>query len=240
MRPFFRQFPRSLPRPLRKNRSPKSRRLTVAPVRRNKRANSAPADAAFACHPPGYRSQSLDSGIFALAAGTVGTHLSGTTLMSTLGKVLAGLNVLVALILFVFAGKDYAEARSARYAVFRHEMVLNGLPVDKEERWFDQPDDPVAVKLTPKVLEDVYTDSNGQKLPTAGSELAGPLVPTVLEELERVKGECRNSVMAKSAGAEQQAKLQQFLLPLAKNIGDREELRKLIAGPIGPGLAELD
>src|SRR5438128_1180014 len=101
--------------------------------------------------------------------------------MSTLGKILAFLNVLFAIILLVFAAKDYGEARAARYAVFRHEMVVTGLPVDKDERRLDQPDEPIVEKLPPKVLADIFAGAEG------GPDLGGAPVATVMEELDRVK-----------------------------------------------------
>jgi hypothetical protein len=154
--------------------------------------------------------------------------------MSTLGKVLAILNVLAAILLFVFAGMDYGEARAARYAVFRHEIVVHGLPVDNKEQWVEQPDEPVVDKLDGRVLDDIYIDSGGNKLPTAGG-LNGPFVKTVLEEIARVKPAAAAAISALPAGDQQKQKARQLLLSQAKNIGERTELEEMINSD-GPGM----
>src|SRR5438874_6963478 len=101
--------------------------------------------------------------------------------MSTLGKVLTFANVLVAVILLVIAGMDYAEWRGAHYAAFRHELVITGLPVDETERNAERPDEAVVDKLAPNVLADVFKGAEG------GPDLGGSPVKTVMEELDRVQ-----------------------------------------------------
>ena len=55
--------------------------------------------------------------------------------MSTLNKVLAILNVVVAAILCLpLAGLDYGKRQAWMFAVLREDFVLKGLPVDDNEK----------------------------------------------------------------------------------------------------------
>src|SRR5262245_51814936 len=120
--------------------------------------------------------------------------------MSTLGKVLAFLNVLVAILLLVLAGMDYAEWRAWHYAAFRHELVVTGLHVDETEINATRPDEPIVEKLTPGVLTDVFKGADG------GQDLGGQPVKTVLEEIERVRGKVKDNI-AKATAQEQKVLL---------------------------------
>jgi hypothetical protein len=156
--------------------------------------------------------------------------------MSTLGKILLFLNVLAAIGLFILAGKDYGEFRQARYAVFRHEMFLNGLPTDKEEFPPGRPGDPIAETLAPdSVLKDVFQGNTG------GGDLGGEEVRTVLEELDRVQKKVRSNVFNAGDDDHKRQKLMGYLLLQANDSGEREELRtKIATGPIEDAFAELD
>src|SRR5436305_12465925 len=52
--------------------------------------------------------------------------------MSLFGKVLAFLNVLGVLGLAALASMDYARRQAWAYAVFRHDLVVDGLPLDRQ------------------------------------------------------------------------------------------------------------
>jgi hypothetical protein len=55
--------------------------------------------------------------------------------MSTLGKVLAVFNILMALAaFFYFFPTDWGTRQSWAYSYFRHELVLDGLPLDDQEK----------------------------------------------------------------------------------------------------------
>src|SRR5215471_11112220 len=58
---------------------------------------------------------------------------SGILLMSMLGKVLACLNVLVAIALAVLVALDYGKRQAWAYSVFRHDLAVKGIPLNPEE-----------------------------------------------------------------------------------------------------------
>src|SRR5262245_24830222 len=153
--------------------------------------------------------------------------------MSTLGKVLTFLNVLVAVILMVIAGMDYAEWRAAHYAAFRHELVVTGLPVDEAERHPQHPDDPIVQKLKDGVLADVFKGAEG------GSELGGKPVRTVIEELDRVEKKVIENLS--TAPAEQQKNLiRKYLLTQARDVAERDRFKEMAEKSDIPGAqAEL-
>src|SRR5262245_17537518 len=112
--------------------------------------------------------------------------------MKVLGIILAILNVLVAILVLVFAGKNYDAHRKARYESFRHELALTGLPVDDKEMNLDQPDDPIISKLTPSVLTAVFQGNDG------GADLGGAPVQTVLDEFDRVRAKVKANIAAQA------------------------------------------
>ncbi len=54
--------------------------------------------------------------------------------MSLFGKLLALLNVFGVIGALALIAMDYAKHRTWEYAVFRQELMMNGLPLDKEEK----------------------------------------------------------------------------------------------------------
>ncbi len=55
--------------------------------------------------------------------------------MSTLGKVLAVFNILIALAaFFYFFPTDWGTRQSWAYSYYRHELVLDGLPLDDQAK----------------------------------------------------------------------------------------------------------
>jgi hypothetical protein len=123
-----------------------------------------------------------------------------------------------------------------RYAGFRHEMWLTGLPVDADERNPEHPDDPIADKLLQRgVLAEVFKGFEG------GNDLGGAPVATLLEELDRVQKKVRSNIDDAPTDQQKRQKLRGYLFLQAKNIGEREELRgKIDKGTIPEGLQELD
>jgi hypothetical protein len=155
--------------------------------------------------------------------------------MSTLGKVLLFLNLVLAALLVVLAGMDYSAFRTVRRAAFLHEMTLLGLPVDKEEIRSEIPDEPTAQKLTPGVLADLFKGSDG------GQDLGGPSVTTVIDELDRVRRKVAENVNNAGTPDQQKQKLRGYLLPMARDVAERDRLRQLVdQGKIAEGLEELD
>src|SRR5262249_36804487 len=150
--------------------------------------------------------------------------------MSTLGKVLTFLNVLIAIILLVVAGLDYAEWRSLQYAAFRYELVVNGLPVDETEVNPERPDEPIVAKLPTGVLTEVFKGAEG------GPDLGGSPVKTVMEELDRVQKKLHANITS-APPAELKNKLRGYLIPLARDVAERNRYKDMIEkGGAGPAL----
>ena len=156
--------------------------------------------------------------------------------MSTLGKVLTFLNVLVAVILLVIAGMDYGQWRGAHYAAFRHELVVTGLPVDDTERNPDRPDEPIVDKLVPNVLADVFKGADGG--PDLGE--TKPSVKTVIQELDRVQQKVSSNLGAASTPEEKKARIQKYLLMQARDVAERDRFKEMAQkGDIDGAQAEL-
>jgi hypothetical protein len=132
--------------------------------------------------------------------------------MSTLGKVLAFVNVLGAIVLAALAALDYGKRQQWAYAVFRSDLVINGLPVDDDQR--DAEGRPIVRELgDPK--------DPGQTL----KELfpSNP-VATQVEEVQRVRQLLDNKIGQAGDEAAQTKLRARILLPLVETVGDRERL----------------
>lgn len=85
--------------------------------------------------------------------------------MSTLGKILIILNALAAIGFFVIAGMDYRARQNWAYAVFRHELAINGLPLDdKDDSW--RPGRPLVKDLTSDTINKMFAGSGGNPVRT--------------------------------------------------------------------------
>src|SRR3954471_9702623 len=71
--------------------------------------------------------------------------------MSTLGKILAVLNVLAAAAFFCLVALDWGMHRAWSRAVFQHDLVIQGLPVDDKQTDVDGQN--VAGLITPGMLQ---------------------------------------------------------------------------------------
>src|SRR5262245_63101103 len=91
--------------------------------------------------------------------------------MSTLGKVLAILNVLAAIAFFALAAMDYGQRKKWAHNVFVHDLAINGLPVDAEEP--DADGDPLVNRFRDdsETLKEVFK-SSGNPVKTQEDELA--------------------------------------------------------------------
>lgn len=132
--------------------------------------------------------------------------------MSTLGKILALLNVLGALGLTFVALLDYGKRQTWAYSVFRHEVVLRGLPVTDEE--LDEDKQPLVDRLSEETLEDVF------------KAVGATPVLTQVQEVERLKGLLDQKLQAAAASKAAQAHLYaRILLPLADAYLEREQMQ---------------
>ena len=139
--------------------------------------------------------------------------------MSLFGKVLACFNIIGAVALFALAAMDYGKRQAWSYSVFRHELVLRGLPLDEKEE--DRQGRPVLARLDP---------DNSPTLASMFSGLGTP-VRTQAQEVKRVRGVVDARVEA--AGTNLQGPealrartylLARALLPLTDSYLEREEL----------------
>src|SRR5262245_26825140 len=98
--------------------------------------------------------------------------------MSLLGKILAVLNVLAAILFVYLAALDYARRQHWTYAVYRHELRLGGLPVDKDQR--DLQGDLMVNRLNAAAL----------------GEVLGPGSPVTsqMEEIDRVRQDLQRKI----------------------------------------------
>jgi hypothetical protein len=118
--------------------------------------------------------------------------------MSTFGKILAVFNVLAALAAFAyFLPTSWGTRQSWAYSYYRHNLILDGLPLDKEDK------DNEGYLLVDKMSE------NTQKQIFQG---AGSPVKTQMEEIERVKGTI-------------QGREQEILQNMARTGPERDEFR---------------
>lgn len=68
--------------------------------------------------------------------------------------ILAGLNVLMALVLAVLAARDWGTRQAWQYAVYRHDLALHGLPVDETER--DVEGEPLVNQVTEATAKQLF------------------------------------------------------------------------------------
>jgi len=124
--------------------------------------------------------------------------------MSTLGKVLAAFNVLMALaIFFYFFPTHWGTRHGWAYSYYRHELVLDGLPLN------DQAKDTEGHALKDKISE------SDQKQMFQG---AGEPVRTQMEEVENVRNDLNK------LQNENPARLTEILSNMARTGGEREEI----------------
>jgi hypothetical protein len=140
--------------------------------------------------------------------------------MSTLGKVLAVLNVLAAIGLFTVAALNYGQRQAWTTAVFQQDLLISGLPINETQ--VDVEGKPIVSQLGKGILQKLFSG-------------AGEPVRTQLAEVKLRRDRLAQSIDSKEA-------LQAVLLPLARSVSDRVELRAQIAkgsledlkGPEGP------
>jgi hypothetical protein len=122
--------------------------------------------------------------------------------MSIAGKVLAVFNVLAALAAFIyFLPTAWGTRQSWAYAYYRHELILDGLPLDKDEK-----------DTEGSALVDKMSDTTKRQL----FQSAGSPVSTQMEEIERVRNELRSA---------EPARLTEILANMARTGPEREEAK---------------
>jgi hypothetical protein len=143
--------------------------------------------------------------------------------MSLLGKILALVNILAAVGFIYLAASDYGKRQQWSYAVYRHDLAINGLPLDEKE--VDVDGVPLVKNLSEATKTEIFQG-------------LGQPVKTQLEEVQRVQNQLRSKIddgqpltvpnplvpgqQLNLATAEQ--KRVWFLLPLAHTLAEREAL----------------
>ena len=122
--------------------------------------------------------------------------------MSMMGKILAVFNVLAALLFIFILSRDYSEQEKWAYADFRHELVIDGLPVDKEEK--DVDGIPIVSKISDVTAQQLFQTAGGQP------------VKTVVDEIQRVKGKVKSDLDSLANEDQKRAKLETILGPMAR------------------------
>jgi hypothetical protein len=150
--------------------------------------------------------------------------------MSLLGKILALANILAAIGFIYLAASDYGKRQQWSYAVYRHDLALNGLPLDDGEK--DVDGQPLVKNLTEATKTEMFQGS-------------GQPVSTQLAELQRVQGEVRGKIdgepmtipnvfygnpptITLETPAQKRA---WFLLPLARTLTERDALMTQLYSP---------
>jgi hypothetical protein len=126
--------------------------------------------------------------------------------MSLLGKVLVVLNFLGVAGVVVLGAMDYGKRQAWSYAVFREELMLDGLPLNEEER------DPKHHLL---ILDKFHEETRKELFPQ------NPVV-TQRKEVERVRNEVTGQIQQAGDNTKQMVACADFLLPLAKTLADRD------------------
>jgi hypothetical protein len=129
-----------------------------------------------------------------------------------LGKVLACLNILVTLLLGVLIALDYGKRQSWAYSVFRHDLAIQGMPLNKEELGPDGK--PLVNDLGKQTQQDIFGQVGG---PPAGG-------PTQVDEVAAVEQKVQAKIQeAGEDKVKQLAASARFLAPLAISNAQREE-----------------
>jgi hypothetical protein len=155
--------------------------------------------------------------------------------MSLIGKILAGLNILMAAVFIYAAAQDWSRRTAWTYAVYRYDLAIDGLPVDEDQ--VDTDGDRLTDKLSDKTFQDVMKSVGG-----APAKDLKPEDKTQEAEVKRVQDKLRQEIQGAGDEKAQRAKLALFLVPQARTLGERQELANRIQsaswnelmGPDGP------
>jgi hypothetical protein len=136
--------------------------------------------------------------------------------MSTLGKVLAILNVVAAIAFLVLAGLDYGKRQAWTFAVLQEDFILRGLPVDETEK---NAEGRALVDLVSKRMQDQLFTGLSDPVKTQRAE-ADKRRKALLARIEEAADPAAKKQVIASA-----------VVPLARSWGQREELQQKIRDP---------
>jgi len=142
--------------------------------------------------------------------------------MATFGKVLLFFNLLLAAVFVYLVSVDYGKEQSWAYSAFRHWLVINGLPVDNDELDPYYPDEKVVDQLNTPTITDVFAGNQG------GTQLGGPPVKTVKEELQRVRAKVKTNIDGAASDSDRADLLWVYLVRQARTLDQRQDWQKRI------------
>jgi hypothetical protein len=131
--------------------------------------------------------------------------------MSMFSKILTVFNVLAAIAFLAVAGLDYGKRQTWAYSIFRHELAINGLPLDeKDDSW--RPGTPVYRDLTKNTVTDLFKFSGGNP------------VYTQLEAVAAMKNSVMSAIDSATDEVAQRKAIAAFWLPLLEQLSHREKV----------------
>ena len=138
--------------------------------------------------------------------------------MSIAGKILAVFNVLAALAAFIyFLPTAWGTRQSWAYASYRHDLVLDGLPLDKDEK-----------DTEGYLLVDKMSDTTRKQV----FQNAGTPVNTQMDEIDKVRNDLQQA---------QPARLAEILANMARSGPERDDVKaKPPEDPIKAIFEEVD
>jgi len=138
--------------------------------------------------------------------------------MSIAGKILAVFNVLAALAAFIyFLPTAWGTRQSWAYAFYRHDLVLDGLPLDKDEK-----------DTEGYLLVDKMSDTTRKQV----FQNAGTPVNTQMDEIDKVRNDLQQA---------QPARLAEILANMARSGPERDDVKaKPPEDPIKAIFEEVD
>jgi hypothetical protein len=142
--------------------------------------------------------------------------------MAIFGKVLLFFNLLLAGVFIYLVSVDYGKEQAWAYSAFRHEIAINGLPIDGTEVDSHYPDVKIVDQLNTPTITDIFSGVNG------GADLGGPPVKTVTEELERVRQKAKANINSETDPGKQADRFWVYLVRQARTTGERNALQKKI------------
>ncbi len=131
--------------------------------------------------------------------------------MSIFGKILAVVNVFAVIGVLALLGMNYAKRQNWEYAVFRQQLMIEGLPLDDKET--DELQQTKVEKIGEKTRQDLFRQVSP---PTP--------VTTQKEELDRVQRELNNRIQAAGDKQKQIVELARILTPMADSSEQRLRL----------------
>jgi hypothetical protein len=125
--------------------------------------------------------------------------------MTTFGKVLAVVNVVLAIAFVCLIASDYSRRRAWEFAILGEDFQIGGLPVDDQQK-----------DAEGQLLKDLVTKQMQQQL--------GAQTTTQVEFLTARYQKCKSAMDSAAAPDAKMVEVQKFVLPLARNALEHYEI----------------